>query len=121
MFIEARADGTYNLYGSSGTSSLTGNLIVAAGGVNIIPETKAKVSAEDVDVLTPEYIFLLVNTSVGTDEELQAAKDTFSATPGLATLVGQAEAVVPFKLNDVFDGGVLPTDIVERLYETMYA
>ena len=121
MFIEARADGTYNLYGSSGASSLTGNLIVAAGGKNIIPETKAKVSPEEVDVLKPEFIFLLVNTSVGTDSELQAAKNAFMATPALAALVDQATAVVPFKLNDVFDGGVLPTDIVERLYDVMYA
>lgn len=121
MFIEVRADGTYNLYGSSGASSLTGNLIVAAGGINIIPQTKAKVSAEEVDVLKPEYIFLLVNTSVGTDAELQAAKDAFVSTSALASLIDQSTAVVPFKLNDVFDGGVLPTNIVERLYDVMYA
>lgn len=120
MFIEVRADGTYNLYGTAGASSLTGNLIVAAGGINIIPQTKAKVSAEEVDVLTPEYIFLVVNTNVGTNEELQTAKNAFSSTPALASLIDQSIDIVPFKLNDVFDGGVLPTNIVERLYDVMY-
>ena len=120
MFIEVRSDGTYNLYGSKGTSSLTGNLIAAAGGVNIIDTTVARASAELVDTLTPDYVFILVNTSIGTDEELAKAVSDFRSDPALASLCAQADGIYAFKLNDVFDGGVLPGDIVERLYEKMY-
>lgn len=120
IFIEVRADGTYNLYGNAGTSSLTGNLINAAGGINLVETTTAKVSAENVDILTPDYIFILVNTSVGTDAELSAAEQAMKDNKQLATLVSQADGIKAFKLNDVFDGGVLPTDIVERLYYALY-
>lgn len=101
-----------------GSEFLTGDLVTVAGGYNLYRGSMEMLTKEKIASYSPEVVFLMGNDS-STGNATNVYKE-FTEDPAYATLVENCRDIVVYRFSELYDGGMLPNDIVERMYKVMY-
>ena len=99
-----------------GSGFLSGDLITVAGGINLFDGKMEMLTFEQIAAYNPDII-IIMSGSGSSPMELQEAIDEFKSNPAFASMT---DNVVAFGFYDVYMGGLLPDDIVNRLFAAMY-
>ena len=115
LVVEPGYEGAMFVYGSK---FLTGDLVTVAGGKNLFDGAMEKLTFEQIASYSPDVIFVMAKGM--TEQNKKDAVQQLNDVPGLKSFVAQADKVVPYGFYEIYDGGVLPSDIVQRMYNDMY-
>ena len=99
-----------------GASFLTGDLITKAGGRNLFPGGMEMLSFEqiraydpDVVIIVPDYTQFITTAEYSVNE--------FITTPGFASMTDRVHG---FEFYEIYMGGLLPDDIIDRIFKVLY-
>ena len=113
LLIEPGYEGGCFVYGSK---FLSGDLITQAGGYNMFDGAMERLTFERIASFNPDIIFIM-SGSGSNPLALKEAIDKFQAIPGFASMT---DNVVAFGFYEVYMGGILPDNIINRMFEAMY-
>lgn len=113
LMIEPGYEGACYVYG---TKFLSGDLITKAGGENLFKGGMEKLTFEKIREYNPDVI-ILMSGSGSNPLALKDTLDMFNAIPGFASMTQKR---VPFGFYEIYCGGLLPDDILDRLFRTLY-
>ncbi len=119
LAIEIGYEGKAFCYGAQ---YLTGQLIDAAGGANAFDGSMVQLTFEVIANLKPDMMILIVNSGDFRDEKnLESLKNQLRSIPGFASIPAIVnDRIVTYGLYEVYQSGIIPEDIVERLYYDIY-
>ena len=100
-----------------GSEFLSGDLITKAGGINMFDGAMSQLTFEQIAAYDPDIIFIM-SGSGSSPLALQEALNKFKAVPGFASMT---DNLVPFGFYELYMGGLLPDDIINRMFEAMYS
>lgn len=117
--IEIGYEGTAFCYGAE---YITGQLIEYAGGISAYDGGMDKLTYEQIAALRPDVILLIVNSGDFRDESnIQSLINDLKNIPGFASIPAIVnDRIVTYGLYEVYQSGIIPEDIVERLYYDFY-
>ena len=113
LMIEPGYEGGCFVYGSD---FLSGDLITVSGGINLFQGGMEMLTFEQIAAYDPDIIFIM-SGSGSSPLELQEAIDSFTSNPAFASMT---DNIVAFGFYEVYMGGLLPDDIIDRMFEAMY-
>ncbi len=123
LFLEADGDGIWYAWGAD---TLTGSLPESAGAVNLVPDSGADLSAEDIIAYNPDAIIIdYMGGQSGEEEEEREAYEsaimTLTSESSLAEVSAVAsDRIMAVNLTDVYAGGIRILPSLEAIYEFLY-
>ena len=113
LMIEPGYDSGCFVYGSG---FLSGDLITVAGGINLFDGAMEMLTFEQIAAYDPDII-IIMSGSGSSPLELQEAIEAFTSNAAFASMT---DNIVAFGFYELYMGGLLPDDIIDRLFEAMY-
>lgn len=119
LAIEIGYEGSAYCYGSN---YITGKLIALAGAKSAFDGGMTKLTYEQIAGLKPDVILLVVNSGdFRSEENVNGLIKNLKSIEGFASIPAiQNDRIIHYGLYEVYQSGIIPEDILERLYNDIY-
>jgi ABC-type Fe3+-hydroxamate transport system, periplasmic component len=104
-----------------GAAFLTGDLVTRAGGINLFDGGMRTLTFEQIIKYDPDVVIIVPDFSSPIIQTPEYSIAEFKAIPAFASLSAiKNDRVIGFEFYEIYMGGFLPDDILDRIFEALY-